>query len=223
MNGGKRVIAWAAVFSMATVAASATPAKTIGILVFDGFLTSDVTALLGVLGTATKRAKFSSYHVIVVSSTRHKTVRSEEGLTIVADRTIYDDLALDVLIVPSSYSMDRMVKSKELVDFVKAQSRSASWTLSNCSGAQLLGAAGVLDGKRATTWAGGEQSLAASYPKIKVEFDTNVVVDDKVITLNGGAVSHPGALELLAGLSSKEFAKEVSESLQFPRLRSAFK
>jgi hypothetical protein len=37
-------------------------------------------------------------------------------------------------------------------------------------GCALLGAAGVLDGKRATTWAGGEKRLAASYPKIKVEF-----------------------------------------------------
>jgi transcriptional regulator GlxA family with amidase domain len=86
-----------------------------------------------------------------------------------------------------------------------------------------LGEAGVLDGKNATTWAGGEKELAAAYPKIKVQVDRNVVVDDKVITSNGGPVSYQAAFELLARLSSEKFAKEVSESIQFPRLSSAFK
>jgi transcriptional regulator GlxA family with amidase domain len=140
-------------------------------------------------GLPVQKAAFFSYEVVVISSTMEKTVRSEEGLRIVADKTIYDDLALDVLIIPSTYGMERVIKSKDLVDFIKAQSRSASWTASNCAGAQLLGEAGVLDGKRATTWAGGEKALAASYPRIKVEFDTNVVIDDKVITSNGGVVS----------------------------------
>ena len=41
---------------------------------------------------------------------------------------------------------------------------------SNCSGAFLLGKAGVLDGKRATTWAGGEKGLAKAYPNINVQY-----------------------------------------------------
>ena len=53
---------------------------------------------------------------------------------------------------------------------------------SNCSGARLLSEAGILGGKHATTWAGGEKALAAAYPKVKVEVNKNVVVDDKVIT-----------------------------------------
>jgi len=60
------------------------------------------------------------------------------------------------------------------------------------------------------------------YPKVKVQVDRNVVVDDKVITSNGGVVSYQAALELLARISSRKFADEVAQSLQFPRLRSAF-
>lgn len=219
---------WAALAAAASIAVTlATPAgaatSTIGILVFDGFLTSDVTVPVEVFGAASKKAGPSSYVVVVVSATRNAAVVSEEGLRIVADKTIHDDLDLDVLVVPSSYSMDELVGNKDLIDFIRKESRSASWMASNCAGAWLLGEAGVLDGKHATTWAGGEGKLAAAYPKIKVQVDRNVVVDDKVITSNGGAVSYQAAFELLARMSSRKFADEVSESLQFPRLRSAFK
>ena len=195
----------------------------IGILVFDGFLTSDVTAPIEVFGAATKKSWFSSYEVIVVSATKIKSVLSEEGLRIIADKTIYDELELDVLLVPSAYDMDEFLSNQDLIKYIKKQSLSASWMASNCSGAFLLGEAGILDGKKATTWAGGEKGLSKAYPKIKVQYDQNVVVDDKVITSNGGPVSYQAAFELLSKLSSEKFANEISESIQFNRLERAFK
>src|SRR5262245_59586316 len=83
----------------------------LGILVFDGFLTSDVTAPIEVFGAASKKPSFSSHNVIVISASKEKTVVSEEGLRIVADKTIYDDLKLEVLVVPSSYKMDGVLKN----------------------------------------------------------------------------------------------------------------
>ena len=197
--------------------------STIGILVYDGFLTSDVTAPVEVFGAASKKAWFSSYKAVTVSTTKERVVHSEEGLTILADKTIYDPLPLDVLIVPSAYKMDGVLKNTDVIDFIKQQGRSASWMASNCSGARLLGEAGILDGKHATTWAGGEKALVEAYPKIKVEVNKNVVVDDKVITSNGGSVSYQAALELLARLSSEKYAQEISRAIQFARLRDAFK
>ena len=194
----------------------------IGILVFEGFLTSDVTAPIEVFGAATKKSWFSSYEVILVSESTDKTVLSEEGLRVVADKTIYDDLELDVLIVPSAYDMDGFIKNKNLIEFIEEQGRNASWMASNCSGAFLLGEAGILDGKKATTWAGGEKGLSRAYPDIDVQYDKNVVIDEKVITSNGGPVSYQAAFELLARLSSEKFASEISEAIQFNRLRRAF-
>ncbi|MCB1668306.1 MAG: DJ-1/PfpI family protein [Porticoccaceae bacterium] len=194
----------------------------IGILVFDGFLTSDVTAPIEVFGAASKKSWFSSYEVIVISATDNKTVTSEEGLVIVADNTIYDDLKLDVLLVPSAYEMDDFISDENLISFIKQQSQSASWMASNCSGAFLLGEAGVLNGKKATTWAGGEKGLAKAYPEIQVQYDQNVVIDDKVMTSNGGPVSYQAAFELLSKLSSETFSQEIAESIQFNRLNRAF-
>lgn len=208
------------VLSMSANFATAGSSK-IGILAFDGFLTSDVTAPIEVFGAATKKSWFSSYEVVVISATKNKTVKSEEGLNIITDKTIYDDLELDVLLVPSAYEMDKFIANKNLISFIEKQGASASWMASNCSGAFLLGEAGILDGKKATTWAGGEKDLAKSYPKIDVQFNKNVVVDNKVITSNGGPVSYQAAFELLAKLSSEKFSKEISELIQFNRLDRA--
>ncbi len=223
MNKAQRLVLLVIFSCVFSVNSAVAAANKIGILVFDGFLTSDVTAPIEVFGAATKKAWFSSYEVVVISATKNKEVRSEEGLKIIADKTIYDELKLDVLLVPSAYEMDAFLKNKDLIQFIKKQNQAASWMASNCSGAFLLGEAGVLDGKNATTWAGGEKDLAKAYPKIKVHTDQNVVIDSKVITSNGGPVSYQAAFELLTKLSSAKFSKEISEAIQFNRLASAFK
>lgn len=195
---------------------------TIGIVVFDGVLTSDVTAPLEVFGAASKKAWFSDYEVVVVAASRDKTVTSEEGLTLVADNTIYDAPQLDVLLVASAYDMDPWLESDDLMQFIAHQAKNTQWLASNCSGALLLAKARLLDGKRATTWAGGEKSLANAYPAVKVQYDQNVVVDGGVITSNGGPVSYQAAFALLARLSSEKYATEIAESIQFNRLKTAF-
>ena len=195
---------------------------TIGIVIYDNVLTSDVVAPLEVFGVATKQAWFSNYEVISISPTRQKTIKTEEGLTMVADKTIYDDLKLDVLLVGSAYDMKPYVNNKDLINFIKEQDKHTLWTASNCSGSWLLGEAGVLDGKKATTWAGGEKELADKYKKIDVQYDTNVVVDEGVITSNGSVVSYEAALVLLEKLSSKKFSQEVADVIQFGRVRPTF-
>ena len=195
---------------------------TIGIVVFDGVLTSDVTAPLEVFGAASKKAWFSDYEVVVIAASHDKTVTSEEGLTLVADTTIYDAPQLDVLLVASAYDMDPWLESDDLMRFITHQAKNTQWLASNCSGAFLLAKAGLLDGKRATTWAGGEKSLANAYPAVKVQHDKNVVVDGGVITSNGGPVSYQAAFALLTRLSSEKYAAEIAESIQFNRLESAF-
>lgn len=194
----------------------------IGVLAIENFLMGDVTIPVEVFGRATKKEPFSGYEVVVISGSKNKEVVAEEGLKIIADKTIHDDLKLDVLIVPGAYNIDGFREDKDLIGFIQNQARSASWMASNCAGAFLLGAAGVLDGKKATTWFGGEESLQEAFPEVDVQFDQNVVVDDKVITSNGSAVTYQATFELLKKLSSEEFSNEISGSLRFDRLCRAF-
>jgi len=192
--------------------------KTIGIVVFDGVLTSDVTAPAEVFGAATKQSWFTDYDVKMIGITKSKTITTAEGLTLQVDGNIYDEHSLTVLLLPSSYDMDPLLKNKELIQFIQTQSSQVDWLASNCSGAYLLSEAGLLDGKKATTWAGGEADLQKQYPNVNVQFDTNYVIDGNIITSNGSLVSYTAATKLLSLMSSESLANEVFDALQMGRL-----
>lgn len=195
--------------------------KTIGILVFEGFLTSDVTAPIEILGAAKKQPEFKNYTVTLISAHKHLKIKSEEGLTLLADKTIDHSVKYDVLIVPSAYEMKPYLQNKKLVQFIKDH-KNATAIASNCSGANLLAEAGLLDGKSATTWAGGEKDLQSKYPQVKVKSNINYVIDGNIITSNGGPVSYLAALKLLEMLSNKTFAKKVSNQIQFDRISKTY-
>jgi cyclohexyl-isocyanide hydratase len=78
-------------------------------------------------------------------------VRTEWGLTIVPDTTFGDAPTLDVLCVPGGWGIDARLDDDQLLDFLRARGEQARYVTSVCSGALLLGAAGLLRGYRATT------------------------------------------------------------------------
>ena len=190
----------------------------IGILIFDGVLTSDVVAPAEVFGVASRQAWFKDYNVVFISVEDKKQISTEEGLVLTPDYHIGNVPALDVLILPSSYEMKWLFKNEKLTAFIQGQSKSVAWLASNCSGAFLLANAGLLDGKKATTWYGGEKDLQKAYPNVNVIEDQNLVVDGNIITSNGSLVSYQAALVLLAKMSSKSRAKEVFDALQMARI-----
>jgi len=194
--------------------------KQIGIIVFDGVLSSDVTGPAEVFGVASRQAWFKDYNVKFIGINSSPTITTEEGLVLTVDMTIADDIKLDALIVPSAYAMKPLIKNKSLIKFLRNQGQEVSWLASNCSGAFLLGEAGLLNQKNATTWAGGEKDLQNSYPDIKVIEDQNVVIDGNIITSNGSLISYQSALIMLAKMSSLKNAKSVFETLQMQRLTS---
>lgn len=200
-----------------TVPAALAADKKIGILVFDGVLTSDITAPLEVFGVASRKSWFTDYTPIVIAVEKTDTITTEEGLSIAVDSWIGEHPKVDVLIVPSSYSMEPLINNSSLISFIQQTGKDAEWMASNCSGAFLLGEAGLLNGLKATTWAGGEARLKKAYPKIDVQFDSNVVIDNNVITSNGSLVSYQAALALLAKMTSERKANEVAEALQYQR------
>ncbi|MCW8886510.1 MAG: DJ-1/PfpI family protein [Motiliproteus sp.] len=203
------------IFALSHTASAAD--KRIGILVYDGVLTSDVTAPLEVFGIASRLSWFSDYQPVTISVQKQQTITTEEGLKIGVDYWIGDAPKLDALIVTSSYEMEPLISNTALIKFIQKTANHAQWVASNCSGAYLLAESGTLDGKRATTWAGGESDLQRRYPAVKVEHDRNVVIDGNFITSNGSLVSYQAALMLLKKMSSESKAKEVAETLQYQR------
>lgn len=193
---------------------------TVGIIVFDGVLTSEVIGPAEVFALAGKQGWFRGAKVLLIGVEPQPIICTEEGLRLMVDATIADDLALDVLLVPGGNEMSHLLHHQKLNTFIRKQAESAQWLGSVCAGAFLLGQAGVLDGKQATTWFGGETSLQAQFPAIRVIHNQPVVLDKRRITANGGLVSYQAALVLLGQLSSAAQAKEVYDSLGLERLGS---
>jgi transcriptional regulator GlxA family with amidase domain len=194
---------------------------TIGIIVFDGVLTSEVIGPAEVFAMAGRHDWFTGAKVLLIGIHEDQaTICTEEGLRLTVDATIADDLSLDVLLVPGGNDMSHLLQHEQLNTFIQTQEENAQWLGSVCAGAFLLGHAGVLDGKQATTWFGGEASLQAQFPAVEVIHNKPVVVDARRITANGGLVSYQAALVLLGRLTSPEHAKEIYGSLGLARLQS---
>jgi transcriptional regulator GlxA family with amidase domain len=189
---------------------------TVGIIVFDEVLTAEVVGPAEVFAIASSKSWFQGSKVLLIGVEPQTMICTAEGLRLMVDATIADDLKLDVLIVPGANEVDHLVENAALNHFIKQHE--AGWVCSLCAGAFILGSTGVLDGKKATTWFGGEAGLQGQFPQINVVIDQPVVVDQRRLTANGGLVSYRAALVLLAQLTSKENAKEIYESLGLERI-----
>lgn len=195
--------------------ASAAPLR-VGVVVFDGFLSSEVVAPLEVFTKATSKAPSQPFEVLTVAASA-EPVRSEEGLVIQPRATFASSPPLDILVVPSAMDMDRVLADQALVAFIKERGAKARYVASHCAGAFLLGKAGLLDGRRATTYIGGAESLQKMFPKARVEGDKHVVVDGNLITSIGGAMSYEGSLTLLDRIDGAKTADQVADALYYFR------
>ena len=116
----------------------------IGMVLFPGLTQLDLTGAYEVL------ARMPDTRVHLVASTL-QPVRSEWGLTILPDTTFADAPPLDMLCVPGGWGVNNHFDDDELLDFLRSRAQHARYITSVCSGALLLGAAGLLRGYRATT------------------------------------------------------------------------
>jgi transcriptional regulator GlxA family with amidase domain len=192
----------------------------VGLLAYDGVLTTEVTAPLDVFTKLNTDGK-KMFNVIIISEKKDVIV-SEEGLKISSDYTYDNCPKLDVLFVPSSYDVSLEVKNTKTINFIIAQNKNAKYIVSNCAGAQIIGKSGVADGKKIVTWIGGGKDLQKEYPQLIVQDDTIVcyVEDGKFSSSNGNLATYISSLELLEKLTSKEHRKYVESYLYLDRLQN---
>jgi transcriptional regulator GlxA family with amidase domain len=209
-----RILAGLILSVLAAHAVSAEPLR-VGVVVFEGFLAGEVVAPMEVFAKAGSEGT-PRFDVFTVAPSG-KPVRSHEGLVIEPRATFATSPRLDILVVPSSMDTDRLLADRALVAFIKEQGARARYVASHCAGAFLLGKAGLLDGKRATTYIGGAEPLQKMFPKARVEGDKHVVVDGNLVTTIGGAMSYEGSLTLLEHIAGGETANRVAEALYYFR------
>ncbi|HEY6947922.1 MAG TPA: DJ-1/PfpI family protein [Gemmatimonadales bacterium] len=139
-------------------------------------------------------------------------VRTERGLTITPDATFDDVPPLDVICVPGGPGVDPLMEDARLLDFLRAQAQRARYVTSVCTGALLLGAAGLLRGYRATThWL--SLDLLPLFGAVPVE--ERVVVDRNRLTGGGVTAGIELGLAVAAELCGRAVAEEIQLTIEY--------
>ncbi|WP_298502275.1 DJ-1/PfpI family protein [uncultured Maribacter sp.] len=193
---------------------------TIGLLMFNGVLQSEVIATSDVFAKPTESGK-QIFNVITIADSE-KPITTEEGIKIVPDFTFENCPKLTALFVPSAYDMYAQVHNEKIVNFIKEKNKETEYVVSNCAGAQLIGKSGIADGYKIVTYIGGGEQLQKDYPKLKVQNDSLVafVEDGKFSSSNGNLASYISALNLLEKMTSSEHKEFVENYLYLDRLQN---
>jgi transcriptional regulator GlxA family with amidase domain len=169
------------------------------IVLFDGVQSLDVTGPLEVFTGATSYQAdgAAAGYRITTASLGGGPVTSSSGLGLipVADLRMVSPDAADTLIVPGGHGTAS--PDPELVGWLRARGPAASRITSVCTGAFLLAAAGLLDGKSATTHWAYTDALARQFPAVTVQPDPIFVRDGRVVTSAGVTAGIDLALALV--------------------------
>ena len=192
--------------------------STIGIMLFDDVLMTEVTAPIDVFSKPRENGT-KVFNVVTVAESL-QPVATESGLRILPDYTFADCPQLTVLVVPSAYDMSKAVRNSEMVRFIKKQNGKSDFTMSNCAGAQLIGESGIANGRKIVTYIGGGKELKKNYPALSVQDDQTIsfVEDGKFLSSNGNLASYISALNLLEKMSEKKHREFVESYLYLDRL-----
>jgi cyclohexyl-isocyanide hydratase len=178
---------------------------TVGMLLFPNMTQLDLTGPYEVF------ARMPDTTVTLIAETL-APVRSERGLTIMPDTAFADAPQYDVLFVPGGIGVNPMMEHVPILEFLREQAEGARYITSVCTGALLLGAAGLLQGYRAAThW------LAMDLlPILGAEpVHERVVVDRNRITGGGVTAGIDFGLVVAAELCGRNVAERIQLTMEY--------
>ena len=182
------------------------PLFNVGFVIFPDLTQLDFTGPQQVLA----RLPESAMHIVAKSAA---PVPSDSGLGLVPTHTFENCPHLDLICVPGGNAgVVQVMGDRETIEFVRRQSSTAKYVTSVCTGAFILGVAGLLKGRRATThWAWTEllPLVGATHEKGRV------VKDGNVITAGGVTSGIDFGLRMVAEIAGESVAQAVQLSLEY--------
>lgn len=156
-----------------------------------------------------RRLPQTEVHVVAASP---EPVASEGGLTIVPTTTFAELTMCDILFVPGGPGVNAAMLDDEVLAFLRRHGEHAAWVTSACTGALLLGAAGLLAGYEAAThWASLEFLQAfGAWPKAE-----RVVVSGNRITGGGVTAGIDVALRIAEETHGRRVAEEIALAIEY--------
>ena len=179
--------------------------RRIGMLIFPNMTQLDMTGPYEVL------ARTPNSTVDLVARTLDP-VKTDRGMKIVPTVTYGTCPTLDVIMVPGGPGQQDLMEDEAALSFLRRQAAGAKYVTSVCTGSLVLGAAGLLKGKRATChWS----ALEHLKPLGAIPVAERVVVDGNIVTGAGVTSGIEFALRLVAILEGEQVAREIQLQIEY--------
>lgn len=186
--------------------------RNVVILAFPGVQSLDVTGPLEVFAGATELIKRAGrterpYEISVVAPSQG-TLRTSSGLTITPDATLAEASRrpIDTFVVAGGRGSRALLDDNDLARGIETAARRARRTAGVCTGALLLAAAGLLDGRRATTHWGAAAELARRFPSVKVD-PTPIYIHDRGVWTSAGVTA---GMDLALALVEQDLERDTA-------------
>jgi len=186
---------------------------TIGFLVYDGLQALDLTGPQDVFGAANGHTQGQAPYSLLTIAPTNNTIRTETGLVITPDCDIASAPALDTLVIPGGSGSRREAGNTELLHWVRERAETTRRMVSVCTGLYILGATGLLDGRRATTHWQFADDVCAKYPAILLDTEHLHVADGKFHSSGGLTAGMDLALSLVEDDLGGDMALAVARHL----------
>jgi transcriptional regulator GlxA family with amidase domain len=196
----------------------ASRSRRIGFLGYPGMTALDLAGPAEVFSTAaelapaTTRVNRRLYEIVVLGLDCHP-FPTESGLMAVPEVALADAPPLDTLIIPGGRGLREPARLALVATWLRRRQRGIRRIASVCTGAWALAESGLLDGLRATTHWRFADTLAAAYPKIRVEPDTIYIREDRIYTSAGITAGIDLALALVEEDHGPPLALAVAREL----------
>lgn len=178
----------------------------IAILLYDGFTALDAIGPYEVLHLAPET------EVVFVAREPGRVGTDAKTLSVNADYSLKDLTAPDIVLVPGTPNPQPVMGDKEVLDWLRAVHADTKWTTSVCTGAMVLGAAGLLEGIRATThWLALDRLTTFGARPVR----ERVVRDGKIVTAAGVSAGIDMALTMVSLEYGEEIAQEIQLILEY--------
>lgn len=152
-------------------------------------------------------------HVTVASASASKLVAGRNNLCLGADVTLGECLGQpwDLVVIPGGPGHEALLDKKEVFALLSAQKAKDGWIGSICAGPLVLQKAGLLEGKRFTSFPATADVLPERVP------DEPVVVDGRLVTSQGAGTAILFGLSLVEALCGPEKRREIAASICHPQ------
>ena len=141
-----------------------------------------------------------------------RTEEGKGGVGINADATIEEVPSPDIIVVPGGHGEQALRSNERFISWLRAAHETSQWTTSVCTGSLILGAAGLLDGLRATSHWTGLDVLRDYGAEPTLE---RVVVQGRIVTAAGVSSGIDMALTLTARIAGDDFSKAVQLGIEY--------